>query len=117
MFKLMLMLMSSIVFSLILMTLYQLIYKKMMMERNKMTPFECGFDPKSSSRIPFSTQFFLIGILFLIFDVEMVMILPMIVTLKKSNMLLWTMSSLILMSTLILGLYYEWKNGVIEWIN
>nr|YP_009731648.1 NADH dehydrogenase subunit 3 [Neoplerochila paliatseasi]QHR79417.1 NADH dehydrogenase subunit 3 [Neoplerochila paliatseasi] len=117
MFKLMMMLTLTLIMSITLISLNQIINKKMNMEQNKMTPFECGFDPKSSSRLPFSTQFFLIGILFLIFDVEMVMIMPMIITIKKSNLILWMTSSVMLVVILILGLYYEWKNGVIEWIN
>nr|UBQ34004.1 NADH dehydrogenase subunit 3 [Neoplerochila sp.] len=117
MFKLMMMLTLTLIMSITLISLNQIINKKMNSEQNKMTPFECGFDPKSSSRLPFSTQFFLIGILFLIFDVEMVMIMPMIITIKKSNLILWMASSVLLVMILILGLYYEWKNGVIEWIN
>nr|UBQ33978.1 NADH dehydrogenase subunit 3 [Cysteochila lineata] len=115
--KLTIMLMLTMLMSIVLMTLNQVINKKMNMEQNKMTPFECGFDPKSSARLPFSTQFFLIGILFLIFDVEMVMIMPMIISLKKSNLVLWMFSSTMLILILLMGLYYEWKNGVIEWIN
>nr|YP_009488359.1 NADH dehydrogenase subunit 3 [Metasalis populi]AWD31618.1 NADH dehydrogenase subunit 3 [Metasalis populi] len=116
MFKLLMILNLTLVISMLMIMLNQVINKKMTMERNKMSPFECGFDPKSSSRIPFSTQFFLIGILFLIFDVEMVMVLPMIITLKTSNLIMWFISSTTLILILIIGLYYEWKNGVIQWI-
>nr|YP_010710151.1 NADH dehydrogenase subunit 3 [Stephanitis nashi]WCS41451.1 NADH dehydrogenase subunit 3 [Stephanitis nashi] len=116
MMKLTMMMTFTLMISMAMMLLHQLINKKKYMERNKMTPFECGFDPKGSARIPFSTQFFMIGILFLIFDVEMVMILPMIITLKTSNMMMWFSSSTILIMILIIGLYYEWKNGVIQWI-
>nr|AFI23558.1 NADH dehydrogenase subunit 3 [Stephanitis mendica] len=115
-FKLMMITMLTSMVSMLLILLNQIINKKMNMERNKMTPFECGFDPKSSSRIPFSTQFFLIGILFLIFDVEMVMILPLIITFKTSNLMMWIMSSTVMVIVLIIGLYYEWKNGVIQWM-
>nr|WRW11494.1 NADH dehydrogenase subunit 3 [Corythucha ciliata] len=117
MIKSMMMMLATLTISTIMIIGHMIINKKMIMERNKMTPFECGFDPKSSSRLPFSTQFFLIGILFLIFDVEMVMILPMIITLKSSNMTLWFMVSYTVITILITGLYYEWKNGVIEWMN
>uniref|UniRef100_A0AAU7YU30 NADH-ubiquinone oxidoreductase chain 3 n=1 Tax=Stephanitis macaona TaxID=3156568 RepID=A0AAU7YU30_9HEMI len=116
MIKLTMITMMTLMISMIMIIMNMMINKKMMMERNKMTPFECGFDPKSSSRMPFSTQFFLIGILFLIFDVEMVMILPMIITLKTSNLMMWFISSTLLTLVLIIGLYYEWKNGVIQWM-
>nr|YP_009488346.1 NADH dehydrogenase subunit 3 [Dictyla platyoma]AWD31605.1 NADH dehydrogenase subunit 3 [Dictyla platyoma] len=117
MIMLMFMFMLTMTLSSVMIILYSIINKKMIMERNKMTPFECGFDPKSSSRIPFSIQFFLIGILFLIFDVELVMVLPIIITLKNSNFNLWVITSITLIMILIMGLYYEWKNGVIQWIN
>nr|ATL58811.1 NADH dehydrogenase subunit 3 [Stephanitis chinensis] len=116
MFKLKMIMILTLMISMLLILLNQIINKKMNMERNKMTPFECGFDPKSSSRIPFSTQFFLIGILFLIFDVEMVLILPLIITFKTSNLTMWISSSTIMIIVLITGLYYEWKNGVIQWM-
>nr|YP_009488372.1 NADH dehydrogenase subunit 3 [Tingis cardui]AWD31631.1 NADH dehydrogenase subunit 3 [Tingis cardui] len=117
MIKMLIMLTPPIMMSMIMIMLYQTINKKTIMERNKMMPFECGFDPKSSSRIPFSTQFFLIGILFLIFDVEMVIMLPMIITLKSSNIIMWVTMTTTFITILIVGLYYEWKNGVLEWIN
>nr|YP_008379339.1 NADH dehydrogenase subunit 3 [Lygus lineolaris]ABY74773.1 NADH dehydrogenase subunit 3 [Lygus lineolaris] len=107
----------TIMLSIIMMTLCMLISKKSMMDREKMSPFECGFDPKSSSRVPSSSQFFLIAVLFLIFDIEIVIILPMIITIKTSNMMYWFMTSTMFLIILIIGLYHEWKNGILEWAN
>nr|QDI93874.1 NADH dehydrogenase subunit 3 [Ausejanus albisignatus] len=117
MYKIMLSLMLTIIISSVLMILCSIISKKSYMNREKMSPFECGFDPKSSSRIPFSSQFFLIAVLFLIFDIEIVIILPMIITLKMSNMMSWFITSSMFIMILILGLYHEWKNGILEWSN
>nr|QDI93939.1 NADH dehydrogenase subunit 3 [Tuxedo bicinctus] len=117
MYKIMNSLLVALTISIILMTACSIISKKSHLNREKMSPFECGFDPKSNSRIPFSSQFFLIAVLFLIFDIEIVIILPMIISMKTSNMLNWSMTSTIFLMILILGLYHEWKNGILEWSN
>nr|UEP16625.1 NADH dehydrogenase subunit 3 [Megalotomus costalis] len=108
-----LMLASTVAMS--VMTLCTIISKTTISNREKMSPFECGFDPKSTARTPFSLQFFLIAILFLIFDIEIAIILPMIITLKTSNILSWLITMIMFMITLIIGLYYEWKNGMLDW--
>nr|YP_005089106.1 ND3 gene product [Liriomyza huidobrensis]AEO51716.1 NADH dehydrogenase subunit 3 [Liriomyza huidobrensis] len=89
--------------------------KKSFSDREKSSPFECGFDPKSSSRLPFSLQFFLITIIFLIFDVEIALILPMIMILNYSNLIVWMFTSFIFLLILLLGLYHEWKQGMLNW--
>nr|YP_009485714.1 NADH dehydrogenase subunit 3 [Rhynocoris incertis]AVZ00851.1 NADH dehydrogenase subunit 3 [Rhynocoris incertis] len=115
----MLMVMSSILMvmmiSMGLILVCTIISKKSMMDREKMSPFECGFDPKSSSRMPFSIQFFLLAVLFLIFDIEIVIILPMIIVLKKSILTIWFTTVSMFIIILLFGLYHEWKNGVLEW--
>nr|YP_010596155.1 NADH dehydrogenase subunit 3 [Catamiarus brevipennis]WAJ48487.1 NADH dehydrogenase subunit 3 [Catamiarus brevipennis] len=115
MMLLMMSMLLALMISLFLMLLCSMISKKSILDREKMSPFECGFDPKSSSRMPFSIQFFLIAVLFLIFDIEIVIILPMIITLKSSTLTTWmiTMSTFIII--LIGGLYHEWNNSVLEW--
>nr|QWX95656.1 NADH-ubiquinone oxidoreductase chain 3 [Acanthocoris sordidus] len=113
--KVMLSVMLSAIMAIMLMLLCTIISKKMSMDREKMSPFECGFDPKSKARIPFSLQFFLMAILFLIFDIEITIILPMILTMKKGSLLSWAITMTMFILTLIMGLYYEWKNGSLEW--
>nr|QDI93381.1 NADH dehydrogenase subunit 3 [Quernocoris caliginosus] len=117
MYMIMMSTMMASVISLLLMMLCFTISKKSYMNREKMSPFECGFDPKSSSRIPFSSQFFLIAVLFLIFDIEIVIILPMVLTIKMSSMMKWFMTATLFTIVLIMGLYHEWKNGILEWSN
>nr|UDF83723.1 NADH dehydrogenase subunit 3 [Vermiophis taishanensis] len=99
----------------LMMMIASLLSKKTLMDREKCSPFECGFDPKSSSRLPFSLQFFLIAIIFLIFDVEIALIFPMIMIMKISNLIIWTSTSLIIIFILLIGLYHEWNQGALEW--
>nr|ACA62429.1 NADH dehydrogenase subunit 3 [Drosophila mediodiffusa] len=103
--------------SFIVMILASILSKKTLVDREKSSPFECGFDPKSSSRLPFSLRFFLITIIFLIFDVEIALILPMILIFKFSNMLIWTSTSIIFIMILLIGLYHEWNQGMLNWSN
>nr|ACA62474.1 NADH dehydrogenase subunit 3 [Drosophila emarginata] len=103
--------------SFIVMMLASILSKKTLVDREKSSPFECGFDPKSSSRLPFSLRFFLITIIFLIFDVEIALILPMIIIMKFSNLLIWTITSIIFILILLIGLYHEWNQGMLNWSN
>nr|UJG45442.1 NADH dehydrogenase subunit 3 [Gerris gibbifer] len=109
--------MLSMLISLGLMVLCSVISKKAKNNREKMTPFECGFDPKSSARMPFSMQFFMIAIIFLIFDVEIIIILPTIKMIQMSELTMWFMTTSTFIIILIIGLYHEWKNGILEWMN
>nr|YP_009469724.1 NADH dehydrogenase subunit 3 [Sphodromantis lineola]AVE15579.1 NADH dehydrogenase subunit 3 [Sphodromantis lineola] len=101
--------------SFIVMILTNFLSKKNIEDREKSSPFECGFDPISSSRLPFSLRFFLIAIIFLIFDVEITLILPMTIIPFSSNMLIWTITSMLFILILIIGLYHEWNQGSLEW--
>nr|QXG19223.1 NADH dehydrogenase subunit 3 [Drosophila ficusphila] len=101
----------------VVMFLASILSKKAIIDREKSSPFECGFDPKSSSRLPFSLRFFLITIIFLIFDVEIALILPMIIILKYSNIMIWTITSIIFILILLIGLYHEWNQGMLNWSN
>nr|UPL65643.1 NADH dehydrogenase subunit 3 [Hydarella orientalis] len=115
MFKIILSISLASLISISLMLICTIISKTSIMDREKMSPFECGFDPKSSARTPFSLQFFLIAILFLIFDIEIAIILPSIIILNSSNITSWILTMSVFIIILVLGLYYEWKNGMLEW--
>nr|QWB85915.1 NADH dehydrogenase subunit 3 [Epiglenea comes] len=99
----------------ILVIMLNLISKKSIIDREKSSPFECGFDPKNPARMPFSLQFFLIAIIFLIFDVEITLLLPLIITLKISNVMNFSLISLFFILILILGLFHEWNQGALNW--
>nr|AIY69501.1 NADH dehydrogenase subunit 3 [Chasiempis sandwichensis]AIY69532.1 NADH dehydrogenase subunit 3 [Chasiempis sandwichensis] len=81
----------------------------------KLSPYECGFDPLGSARLPFSIRFFLVAILFLLFDLEIALLLPLpwAIQLQTPTMtLMWTFTIILLLT---LGLIYEWIQGGLEW--
>nr|AWC67649.1 NADH dehydrogenase subunit 3 [Rhapsa scotosialis] len=91
--------------------------KKSFSDREKSSPFECGFDSKFSARIPFSLHFFLITVIFLIFDVEIALIFPIIPLFKMVNFFLWVKISFFFIIILIIGLYHEWNQNMLNWTN
>nr|YP_009987873.1 NADH dehydrogenase subunit 3 [Tachypleus gigas]QNL17495.1 NADH dehydrogenase subunit 3 [Tachypleus gigas] len=109
-----LMCLFSLFLSLILSTISMTISKKTMLDKEKLSPYECGFNPFSSSRIPFSLRFFLISIIFLIFDVEIALLLPIpFILLAKLSIFTFSLFMLIL----LFGLFHEWNEGALEWAN
>nr|ADW66053.1 NADH dehydrogenase subunit 3 [Blythipicus pyrrhotis] len=81
----------------------------------KLSPYECGFDPLGSARLPFSIRFFLVAILFLLFDLEIALLLPLPWATQlqsPSTTLTWTTTIILLLT---LGLIYEWTQGGLEW--
>nr|QTH79127.1 NADH dehydrogenase subunit 3 [Hemathlophorus sp.] len=113
----MMMMMMILLISSIIMFLSSILSKKTLYDREKNSPFECGFDPKGKSRIPFSIQFFLIAVIFLIFDVEIALMLPLILIMSISNFNSWLMLTSYFIFILLIGLYYEWNFGALNWLN
>lgn len=99
----------------ILILINSIISKKNFLTREKPSVFECGFDPKSSARISFSLQFYLISIIFLIFDVEITLIIPIPIIFKIIRLNQWIFISIFFLFILIIGLYYEWNEGALNW--
>nr|AYN50428.1 NADH dehydrogenase subunit 3 [Ceratopus sp. CG351] len=114
--KIIIFIMSMISLILLLMTtILNLTSKKTFSDREKNSPFECGFDPKNSARLPFSLQFFLVAVIFVIFDVELTLLLPTILIMKISNFLTMSFTFNIFIMILILGLYHELNQGALNW--
>nr|QAB46805.1 NADH dehydrogenase subunit 3 [Tamiops maritimus] len=82
----------------------------------KASPYECGFDPMGSARLPFSMKFFLVAITFLLFDLEIALLLPLPWASQTSNLKLMLTVALMLLLILTLGLAYEWIQKGLEWI-
>nr|YP_011036647.1 NADH dehydrogenase subunit 3 [Xestocephalus ishidae]WRK21251.1 NADH dehydrogenase subunit 3 [Xestocephalus ishidae] len=106
---------TTITITTLVSVMISIVKKKSMMDKQKMSPFECGFNPMSFSRIPFSIHFFIISVLFLIFDIEIIIVMPMIITIKSSMFSKWLMTSMTIIIILIMGLYHEWNNGLLNW--
>nr|AML26126.1 NADH dehydrogenase subunit 3 [Scolytinae sp. BMNH 1274277] len=100
----------------ILTAILNVISKKTFNDREKMSPFECGFDPKNSARLPFSLHFFLIAIIFAIFDVELTLFLPLIYLVKMSNLKSLLTCLMFFSIILLYGLFHEWNQGALNWV-
>ncbi|YP_009316443.1 NADH dehydrogenase subunit 3 (mitochondrion) [Phodopus roborovskii] len=81
----------------------------------KASPYECGFDPMSSARLPFSMKFFLVAITFLLFDLEIALLLPLPWAMQTTNLILTLIMAFSFLTILALGLAYEWKQKGLEW--
>nr|YP_010384995.1 NADH dehydrogenase subunit 3 [Plagusia squamosa]UPL65005.1 NADH dehydrogenase subunit 3 [Plagusia squamosa] len=106
---------TTLIIACIVMILSTILAKKTITDREKNSPYECGFDPKGTARLPFSLRFFLIAVIFLIFDVEVTLLMPMASSLTLTNIFSWFITSALFLFILLLGLYYEWSQGALDW--
>nr|WNH21797.1 NADH dehydrogenase subunit 3 [Nes longus] len=84
-------------------------------DQEKLSPYECGFDPLGSARLPFSMRFFLVAILFLLFDLEIALLLPLPWGDQLPTPLGTFFWATLVLTLLTLGLIYEWIQGGLEW--
>nr|AET13768.1 NADH dehydrogenase subunit 3 [Alcithoe aillaudorum] len=105
----------ALVLSCVVMMLGWALAKRALSDREKSSPFECGFDPIKSARLPFSLRFFLLAIIFLIFDVEIVLLFPILSSMISGLSVSLMLSSFIFLFILIVGLFHEWNEGSLDW--
>ncbi len=80
----------------------------------KLSAYECGFEPFDDSRMEFDVRFYLVAILFIIFDLEIAFLFPWAITLGNIG-LLGFCSMMIFLFILTVGFIYEWKKGALDW--
>ncbi len=80
----------------------------------KLSPYECGFEPFEDSRIRFDVRYYLVAILFIVFDLEIAFLFPWAITLEETG-LAGILAMGIFIVILVVGFIYEWKKGALEW--
>jgi len=83
-------------------------------DQEKLSAYECGFEPFGDARGKFDVRFYLVAILFIIFDLEVAFLFPWAVTLGKIGLVgFWSM--MVFLAVLTIGFIYEWNKGALEW--
>jgi NADH-quinone oxidoreductase subunit A len=83
-------------------------------DTEKLSPYECGFEPFEDTRGRFDVRYYLVAILFIIFDLEVAFLFPWAVSLGNIGMFgFWSM--MFFLAILTIGFVYEWKKGALEW--
>ena len=83
-------------------------------DAEKLSSYECGFEPFEDSRMKFDVRYYLVAILFIIFDLEIAFLFPWAVSLDAVG-LFGLLSMGIFLAVLVVGFIYEWKKGALEW--
>ena len=83
-------------------------------DAEKNSPYECGFEPFEDTRIKFDVRYYLVAILFILFDLEIACLFPWAVSLKAIGSV-GMVSMLVFLAVLVVGFIYEWKKGALEW--
>ena len=91
---------------------YFLILRNSTIEKNSI--YECGFQPFSDSRVPFDIHFYLVGLLFLLFDLEILFLIPWIFVIDIMQLTNYIVL-IIFLIILTIGFIYEWKKGALDW--
>lgn len=80
----------------------------------KNSPYECGFENFEDARLPFDVRFYLVAILFIIFDLETAFLFPWAIVLRKIGWFGFS-AMMVFLGILVVGFIYEWKRGALEW--
>ncbi len=83
-------------------------------DSEKLSPYECGFEAFEDSRMKFDVRYYLVAILFIIFDLEIAFLFPWAIVLDEIGMFGY-LAMVVFLGILVIGFIYEWKKGALEW--
>ncbi|NOX43139.1 MAG: NADH-quinone oxidoreductase subunit A [Gammaproteobacteria bacterium] len=83
-------------------------------DSEKLSPYECGFEAFEDSRMKFDVRYYLVAILFIIFDLEIAFLFPWAIVLDEIGMFGY-FAMVVFLGILVIGFIYEWKKGALEW--
>lgn len=107
----------SVILRVLLLILYFIITNNKPEQNNeKISTFECGFEPLSINRMPHSTRFFILVALFLVFDIEVALLFPVLNILYFSSVPYISVFLLGFLTILFFGLLHEWNQGALSWV-
>jgi len=94
-----------------------LLSESVFLNREELSPYECGFEHHNVSRIPFSLRYFFLTLLILLFDLEVILLLFIPIIIVSTSPLLVIFVIIGFVSVLFLSLLYEWNDGTLEWLD
>src|SRR5215831_9995346 len=98
----------------VVIVLASLVVARQSPDSEKLSPYECGFEPFQDARAKFDVRFYLVSLLFIIFDLEVAFLFPWAVTLGSLGLFgFWSM--MVFLTVLTVGFIYEWRKGALEW--
>lgn len=83
-------------------------------DAEKLSPYECGFDPYEDTRMKFDVRYYLVAIVFIVFDLEIAFLFPWAVMFSKLPPFAWASMGIFLF-ILVIGFVYDWKKGALDW--
>lgn len=117
-FRIIIVVIIVIIIGRVFLSLRVVVRQKWRFEKDKLTSFECGFDPMRRSRIPFSLRFFLLALLFLVFDLEIILLFPYVFRVSITRIKIKVIRKLwgfIFLIILVGGLVHELNEGTLDW--
>lgn len=106
----------GLVIATLLLILWLISFKPILQYREKLSPFECGFDPIGKARTPFSIRFFLLAVIFLVFDIEIILLIPLPISIINFNPLIILSGISIFLIILLRGTIHEYREGSLDWV-